>query len=165
MNKGTLLGLTAVGLCASYVLAEPYLTVYHIKQAAKQHDSKTLSSYIDLPRVRQSLTAQLNASRANKMVAAEGTEHNPFAAMGIALGDALVDQMLAIYVSPEGIGALMTSGPATDTTPLETSISYQSLQMATVDLLYDGKFTGYQLHLSRTGFLGWKVTALVLGLD
>lgn len=104
--KKTLAG-AAIFLVAAYVFALPYITVHQIRQAVKARDSVALSEHIDFPSVRLSLKDQLNAALMGKIQSDE-MKDNPFAALGMMLAGPLVDKMLEAYVTPAGIGQLLS---------------------------------------------------------
>lgn len=90
---------------AGYVVAAPYITVYQIRQAAKERDADALERHIDFQSVRESLKAQMNA----KIMADAKTtmKDNPFAAFGVALAGAMVESMVTSFVTPAGLAQMM----------------------------------------------------------
>lgn len=179
--KKALAGL-AVFLAAAYVVALPYITVYQIRQAVEMRDSVALSEHIDFPSVRLSLKEQLNAALMDKMQSDE-MKDNPFAALGMMLAGPLVDKVLEAYVTPAGIGKLLsgekpsvknakkirseTESVASNTTstgeqtteekPLaEVSLGYKTSSRFEVE----DKKKGVRVVLRRTG-LTWKVTDIL----
>lgn len=92
-------------LLVGYAAAAPYITVYQIRQAAKEADADALEQHIDFQSVRESLKAQMNA---HIMANAEATmKDNPFAAFGVALATAMVENMVTSFVTPAGLAQMM----------------------------------------------------------
>ena len=98
-----------IAVCAVFVTAfiwlQPYLTVHQIRSAAKAGDAEELSELVNFPAVRESLRDQINAKvMAN---AKDKLEGNPFAAFGMALASTMVDKMVAVMVTPDGLASLL----------------------------------------------------------
>jgi hypothetical protein len=87
---------------AGWFYYTPYLAVQGMKQAAQQADSVALSSYIDYPALKSSLKAELKG----RMLPQTGKD-KPFAALGIALADPLINSMVDGIVSPQGLSLLL----------------------------------------------------------
>lgn len=166
-------------LVLAYIVALPYIAVYQIRDAVKNHDSTALSEYIDFPSVRQSLKDQLNAMLMGKMQS-DDTKSNPFAALGMAFAAPLVDKMVEAYVTPAGVAQLMegekpslkkkkmampvdgntadTSNEAEKEKPLDdVALGYKSSNRFEVE----DKKKGLRVVLRRQG-LDWKVTEIIL---
>lgn len=98
------LGLLAVTIMV-YLAVSPYLSVYQIKRAVDARDSEALAGFVDFPKVRESLKAQMNS------VILKSTEKelkdNPFAAIGMALAGAMVDKMVDVYGTPAGLAQML----------------------------------------------------------
>lgn len=179
--KKTLAG-AAIFLVAAYVFALPYITVHQIRQAVKARDSVALSEHIDFPSVRLSLKDQLNAALMGKIQSDE-MKDNPFAALGMMLAGPLVDKMLEAYVTPAGIGQLLsgkkpsmkgvkkiqqeTAGAANNVPPTGESATEEK-PLADVTLGYktasrfevEDQKKGVRVVLRRDG-LSWKVSDIV----
>lgn len=176
--KKTLLAIPVL-LVLAYIVALPYITVYQIRDAVKNHDSSALSDHIDFPSVRQSLKDQLNAKLMGKMQG-DDMKDNPFAALGMAFAGPIVDKMVEAYVTPAGVAQLMegekpslkkkkittpsdgaTTGAASEPEkekPLDdVALGYKSSNRFEVE----DKKKGLRVVLRRQG-LDWKVTEIIL---
>lgn len=173
MSRGPIVAGVGV-LCASYVVAAPYITVYQMKAAAERHDGEALSEHIDFPSVRQSLKDQINAAFLKDMTKDSGTKDSGPAALGTAVAgimvDRLADAFLEAYITPAGFTQLMAGdepspeGQDSDGNlgckPLsDGSSSYESLDKFVVSLEGDAG-EECKLVLRRRGF-GWKVTEII----
>ncbi|KAF1015629.1 MAG: hypothetical protein GAK31_01104 [Stenotrophomonas maltophilia] len=83
----------------------PYLTVHGLSTAIEERDSARLARYVDFPRVRSSLHAQLN----DYLVRQAGPDiaGSPFGALLYGLGDQLGGAAVDTLVTPMGIGAML----------------------------------------------------------
>ncbi|KAG1080217.1 hypothetical protein G6F40_015984 [Rhizopus arrhizus] len=82
----------------------PYVTVHGLSRAIEQRDTERLERYVDFPRVRSSLRAQLNdylVRQAGPDVAA-----SPFGALLYGLGDQLGGAAVDTMVTPTRLGAM-----------------------------------------------------------
>ncbi|MEZ5538722.1 MAG: DUF2939 domain-containing protein [Pseudomonadales bacterium] len=177
--KKTLIAIPVL-LVLAYIVALPYITVYQIRDAVKNHDSSALSDHIDYPSVRQSLKDQLNAMLMGKMQG-DDMKDNPFAALGMAFAGPIVDKMVDAYVTPAGVAQLMagekpslkkknptvmpTDGATIDAAsepekekPLDdVALGYKSSNRFEVE----DKKKGLRVVLRRQG-LDWKVAEIIL---
>ncbi|CAH0257766.1 DUF2939 domain-containing protein [Stenotrophomonas lactitubi] len=90
---------------AGWWFGGPYLTVHGLSKAIEQRDTARLERYVDFPRVRTSLRAQLSdylVRQAGPEVAA-----SPFGALLYGLGDQLGGAAVETMVTPTGIGAML----------------------------------------------------------
>ena len=166
----TLLFISLLGAIAVYFT--PYLTVYNMTKAAEKKDAEALSQYVDYPSVRESLKANLNAMMAKEMV----NSGNPFAALGVVLGSALVNQMVDAFLTPESMAMLMkgerpqiggfgkgevSQPPAT--ARVKTTMSYEGLNLFVVKVKEKGSSQeGIRLIYKRDGIISWRLSALRL---
>lgn len=106
-----------VALAAVYVAVSPYLAANAIRSAAAHRDAKALSRHVDFPRLRHALRRQFKglAMEASRR-AAGGSDDNPLAQVGAALGGllagAVAERFVDAYVTPEGLTALLSGGNA-----------------------------------------------------
>ncbi len=83
----------------------PYLTMQGLSKAIEQRDTAALEHYVDFPRVRSSLRAQLNdylVRQAGPDIAA-----SPWGTLLYGLGNQLGGAAVDTLVTPIGIGALL----------------------------------------------------------
>jgi len=83
--------------------ASPYFSFWRFTTAVRSHDAAGISSRVDFPAVRASLKRQLVARFAKQT-----SSHKRWSNLGPTLIDAIVDA----YVTPEGIGALLSNPEA-----------------------------------------------------
>ncbi|WP_337843884.1 DUF2939 domain-containing protein [Thermus sp.] len=80
--------------------ASPYLALRGLGEAVVRQDAQALERYIDFPRVREALKADLNAALLKEM---QGTQ-DPFAGLGLLFAAGMVEA----FLTPEGLAALGT---------------------------------------------------------
>src|SRR4051794_7423926 len=89
--------LTVVGI----FIASPFYSAYSLFQGVEQRDLEAVKNGIDFPALRESLKEQLNARMADTV--SNETKGNVFAALGGMFAGALVDRMVDMIVTPQGI--------------------------------------------------------------
>jgi hypothetical protein len=87
-----------------YLYASPYLVLNSMKNAAQAGDSAKVSQYIDYPSVRQSLKEQINTHMLQEIGV---NERGNLAGLGQMLASSLMDKMIDIVVTPEGMTMLL----------------------------------------------------------
>ena len=105
MKKTLALLVVLAVLLAGWWFSGPYLAVHGLSRAIERRDVSQLDRYVDFPRVRASLRAQLNdhlLRRAGPDIAA-----GPFGALLHGLGDQLGGAALDTLLTPLGIGAML----------------------------------------------------------
>jgi Protein of unknown function (DUF2939) len=106
-------GLSALLIGAGgYVYAEPYLALNGMKKAVEAKNADAVSAYIDYEALRTDLKAETKAAMAAEAAA---NPNDPQAQMGMALGGAMVDQMIDGIVTPEGMKKMIEAAPAPNT--------------------------------------------------
>ncbi|MBV1874376.1 MAG: DUF2939 domain-containing protein [Gammaproteobacteria bacterium] len=158
-------------LVFGYLFATPYITVYQLKIAAENNDAEALEKHVNFVVLRENLKTQMHGRLGRKMEK-KALSNNPFAALGAAFGSIMVDTMLDVYITPEGLVELMegrkpalkgrakavTTGqqPAAKPFP-DATMTYESLNTFAITLpKKDIKFL-----LSRNGLV-WQVTDITL---
>ena len=159
-------------LVIAYLAAGPYITVYHLRMAAKERDASALSEYVDFPRVRQSLKDQINARLLNKMASNSDAKDNPFGVLASAFAGTIVDKMVDAYMTPEGLVGLMSGDKvvlqgrrqrahSAANEPLSGgSMSYESLN----EFVVQGRGDSSKFVLRRYG-LGGKLAEIQIPAD
>jgi hypothetical protein len=99
-----------VGSFLIYFYATPYLSLYFMRKAAVEKDAATFSSYIDFPKFRENLKAELNA----KVVIQMQKETNPFAQLGGMLAPGIINNMVDAFFTPAGIEQMMREKARTE---------------------------------------------------
>lgn len=103
------LGLLALGL-GLYTWASPYLFLRDLQGAILEGDRARLERMVDFPRVREGLKAQIHAQLLKEV--GKEVQANPFAGLAYLFAAGLVDPLVEVLVSPEGLAALGTgAGP------------------------------------------------------
>jgi hypothetical protein len=82
-----------------------------MREAAQARNAEKLSSYVDYPKVRESVKSQLKAAMAAKMMEGSG---NGFEALGMAIGMQMMDPMIDTMISPEGLQAGFAKASSAD---------------------------------------------------
>lgn len=90
---------------AGWWFSGPYLTVHGLATAIEQRDTSRLERYVDFPRVRVSLRAQISDYLVRQ--AGPGVAESPFGALLYGLGDQLGGAAVDTMITPMGIGALL----------------------------------------------------------
>lgn len=83
----------------------PYLTVHGLARAIEHRDTTRLDRYVDFPRVRLGLRAQLSDYLLRQ--AGPDVSASPFGALLYGLGDQLGGAAVDTLMTPAGIGALL----------------------------------------------------------
>lgn len=109
MKKRVWAGVGLVLLVLGYVVAGPFITLYHLKTAVAAHDQEALATCVDFPVLRENLKGQLDDRLAARVPL--GTD-NPFAAFGMMLASHVANVMVDALVTPSGLGHLMAGEPA-----------------------------------------------------
>jgi len=176
-----------IGILVALVLAivawwfsGPYLTVHGLSKAIEQRDTARLERYVDFPRVRSSLRAQLN----DYMVRQAGPDvaTSPFGALLYGLGDRIGGAAVDSLVTPTGIGAMLQGhvlwkrgrnelqggdafGPTEPARPLKNAEHhFEALDRFVIDVDRGPGEPPLKVVLEPQG-LRWKVVDLQLGMS
>jgi len=154
-----LVAAAGVVLLLAYAWASPYLALGGIRKAILNNNPTVLERYVDFPRVRDSLKAQLNAA----MMEEVQKDDTRFAALGMALATNLINSVVDAYVTPEGLASVGTSQEPKkgDLAAIQQwQIKRQGFSRVLIhpkDNPYDG------LVMERQG-MSWKVVRLQINL-
>lgn len=110
--------------------AGPYVTMNQIEKAINTKDPVKLANYVDFSALRSNLKEQMTASMMEEMVA----EDDPFAMFGMALFTALIDGIVDVVLTPNGLMALLSGAD------LE-SIEHVDYSDNKADLFKDSRWT------------------------
>ena len=158
-------------LVFGYLLAGPYIAVYQLKVAAENNDAEALAKHVDFVVLRDNLKTQMH-DRLGRKMEKKALSNNPLAAFGAAFGSIMVDTMVDMYITPEGLVELMKGRkPALkgkrqavtrsldSTTELfpNALLSYESTNLFSITL----PNKGIKFLLSRNG-LHWQLTNVTL---
>ncbi len=165
---------------AAWWFGGPYVTVHGLSRAIEQRDTARLERYVDFPRVRSSLRAQLN----DYMVRQAGPDvaASPFGALLYGLGDQLGGAAVDTMVTPTGIGAMLQGhvlwkrgrnelrggdafGPTEPARPLKNAEHrFEALDRFVIDVDRGPGQPPLKVVLEPQG-LRWKVVELQLGMS
>jgi hypothetical protein len=181
IGKSTLVAILVAFLAvAAYWYWSPFLAIREMQSAAKSNDADAFNTYVDYPRLRESLKGQLSSRMAEQMGKSTDSK-NPFEAFGTMLGLAMVDKLVDAMVRPETVMRGMQSGQfgpkssppdagPTGTSDTSTNQSerpkWSYVRKGTDKLIAypegtaepDDKKVG--IVFERSGFANWKVTEL-----
>ena len=94
----------------SYWYFSPYLAIYEISVASREHDSDAFNDHVDYPRLRESLKGEFSARMTAEMAKTQPGESDMargFQALGVALAATFVDRMVDTLVQPASVMAMM----------------------------------------------------------
>ncbi|MFN4072483.1 MAG: DUF2939 domain-containing protein [Thermus sp.] len=97
-------GLLLLAL-GGYLVFSPYLALRGLQKAIERRDAVALERYVDFPRVREGLEADLHAAMVKEL---ERTQEDPFAALGVLLAGGLIRALVDALLTPEGLASLGT---------------------------------------------------------
>lgn len=117
MKKFLTLIIVVVVLLAVWVIGSPYWTLYQLKQAYDAKDTATINDYVDYPRVRQDIKAQLSpiiVEKATRITQSPILQALNIQMDGTAMVDKLVNQAVDNTITPDGVTNLITEQTAPD---------------------------------------------------
>lgn len=165
MNKKhiiTVAGLAAAGLIGTY-LASPIVATYTLKQAALNGDTRKVEELVNFPRVREALKVELNNKLVEEMQSDPDMANNPFAGLGIAMGQAAINQGLETHVTPSNVTETIRasadeSGKVTTNEGIAYSYEYDGLNRFDV-VVTRAEEPGEEMTLSfeRIGLWDWQM--------
>lgn len=125
MTKARVAAYAAILLIVSsmtftILLLSPWWSLAGLSQAAQAADKYRLALYVDFPRLREGIREQLNAQVLGKM--STEMKDNPFAALGVMVGGAMVDRTIDVMVTPSTFARLMQT-PAGDVAESRLSLA------------------------------------------
>lgn len=98
-------GVLAAALIAIYV-ASPWIAADRLAKALKSGDPAAIDRMVDFPSMRESLSSQLTAKLNAEMRDDPETADNPFAGLVTLIAPTIVNQLVNVIVTPEGIAKL-----------------------------------------------------------
>ncbi|MCH7335743.1 DUF2939 domain-containing protein [Acinetobacter sp. NIPH 2699] len=120
-------------LVVGYLFAAPYLTIYQIHQAVKNDDSTALAGHIDFPSVRQSLKDQVNAQMLKDIPQVSSSDRG-LAALGAVLASSMVDKLVDVMVTPQGVSMLLQGKKLKESLPWQDKVEFQPVQPSEFEL-------------------------------
>lgn len=141
-----------------YLVLSPYFALRGLQAAIERQDAAALERYVDFPRVRENLEADLNAAMAKEL---EKAQDDPFAALGLLFAGSLIQALVDALLTPEGLASLGTGkdpGEASLEEVRQWRLKRQGLSRVFVHHRDDPQ-TG--LVMERQG-LRWRVVRMVV---
>jgi len=166
----------AILLVGGYYYASPYLVMNNIKDAVQAGDSEKVSAYIDFPSVRQSFKDQLNAYMVKELAI---QNDNEWEALGTMIASTMVDKMVDVAVTPEGMTLMLqgkdfrdsfkpTSKENTISSSTKAKLDYNTryLSVNVFELALNNSEDDKQIKviMERDG-LSWKVKKIIVPMD
>ncbi|MCG5515356.1 MULTISPECIES: DUF2939 domain-containing protein [unclassified Ectothiorhodospira] len=163
--------LTVLGLLAMVigVFYSPYHAVDQMREAAEARDTERLSRYVDFPAVREDVHEALRDSLSGELNRA--MRDSPFAAMGLAVADALLRPLVDAVVSPAAVGAILRGYmPVADGTEgmeleprddVQISMGYEAFDRFVISIAEEDGET-VDMVLYRDNLFWWRLAALRL---
>ncbi|WP_114313993.1 DUF2939 domain-containing protein [Thermus caldifontis] len=90
---------------AGYLALSPYVALRGLQGAIERRDAAALERYVDFSRVREGLKADLHAAMVKEL---EKAQEDPFAALGLLLAGGLIEALVEVLLTPEGLASLGT---------------------------------------------------------
>lgn len=164
--------LIFVAFVASLFYA-PYLAVDNMRKAATAHNAALVSSYIDYPRLRENLRAEINSKLTNRQ---SGSENG--ISLGQAVGDviasAVVGRMIDAIVRPESLALMMqgyyrapvsamgkSNNPPSQVRYTELSRGYEDIDLFDVSLSKPANPDSRLVFVfEREGLFTWKLVSI-----
>lgn len=157
-----ILALIIIGFGGWY-FASPYMALNGLKDAVEEGDADDLESRVDFPAVRESLKSDLKAKMTEELTKEDS---DPFAALGLALADKLVDNVLDGLLTPQGIAKLIqkrnkgddaAEGDATENEDSFDDFELKRIGLSKFRLINTKDENSPQLVFTRDG-LSWKLS-------
>jgi hypothetical protein len=172
-----------VVLFFAWFFATPYLALRSIKTAAENQDIQTLSQYIDLPALKESLKSSLSVKM--KTAIARAHDDNPygnvFGAAASQFAVRMIDPVLDTAITPETIAMLLqgqgkkspsSGGSEVSANPLarvfpstdeETRVSAYYVNFDTFVIAFRNNRTDkerFSFFMKRQGIFSWKIAGV-----
>lgn len=106
-----LAGIVVLAFVIAYFVS-PIIAFRSLAEAAQTGDRGRLERLIDFPAVRENLKEQLRTRLLGALAQDRSLTEGPFGQLGALLGPAIVDQVVNVAVTPEGVAAMVRSGRA-----------------------------------------------------
>lgn len=147
--------LAGLILLLVYAWFSPYLTLRGIQQAIQRNNPSALERYIDFPRVRESLKADLN----RMLMEQTSQDQTGFGALGLLFVAPLIDQIVNVFITPEGLASIGT-GQEPQAGNFEAVRDWRLKRKGFSQILLHHKDNSNEGLLMERRGLGWKVVRL-----
>lgn len=133
----------------------PYLTLRGIQQAIQSNNPTALERYVDFPRVRESLKADLNRT----LMEQAKQDESGYGALGLLFAASLVEPLVNALITPQGLASIGT-GEDPQYGNLEAVRDWRLKRQGLSQVLLHHKDNPNEgIVMERQG-LGWKVVRL-----
>lgn len=161
--RGWLIGLGLLAL-AVYLVVAPLLALQGLQKAILARDSVALGRYIDFPKVREGLNADINAKLHHEL---DANGDNALGRLGAMLGSGVVNQLVNRIVTPEGLANLGADTLQNATQGKKQGVEAVKDWRVRFELpftlrIYNSKNPNSGLRMQPQG-LSWKVVRVDLG--
>lgn len=159
---------TAACVVGAWFYFTPHITAKQMQQAAEARDPVQLAQYVDFPSLKESIKSNLSAMFMKEM----GDDSSPAAALGTALGMAMIGPIVDAMVTPQNLAALIQGkkpnlpgrGDASSAAPadVEIAMAYESFDRFAIKVTRNSSSDSVHLVLHRDGLASWKLGSLRL---
>ncbi|RIH89449.1 DUF2939 domain-containing protein [Calidithermus roseus] len=147
--------LAGLLLLVAYAWFSPYLTFVGIQRAIQSNDPSRLERYVDFPRVRESLKADLNRT----LMEQAKQDESGYGALGLLFAASLVEPLVNALITPQGLASIGT-GEDPQYGNLEAVRDWRLKRQGLSQVLLHHKDNPNEgIVMERQG-LGWKVVRL-----
>jgi len=108
------LGVVAALAALVIMVAAPWMAASQLTAALKSGDPDAISRMVDFPSVRSSLSTQLTAKINEEARTDPRARDNPFAGLVTMLAPTIVNQLVNVIVTPEGLARLSQEAQRAD---------------------------------------------------
>lgn len=163
----------ALALFVAAYFSAPFFALDSLSRAVRAGDRDKLSVLVDFPSVRSSLRDQFSALVAKRASDREEVEKNPFAGLVLMLVPVILDKVLDVIVTPDGVAELLAR-PIGDhpnesperKKPWNRSWSFVGLEHFKAQYTDpDDSRVVFGLVFERHGLFSWKLSRLDLPGD
>lgn len=174
-NKLAIVVAVLALLVGGYYVASPYWALRQLATAVEEGDVDKMSRYIDYPAVKDSVSNQLKAVLIQKMQTDNRMKDHPFAEGAMVFAMTMMDKMVDVLVSKEGMRALF-NGDDRQQLEQQAQAEGKELRLRKAELDYQGlnkmhatitSKKGEQITFifEREGFADWKMKSVELPLN
>lgn len=172
-RKWVVAAIVLAVLFAGAYLGSPFWAARQLRAAAMSGDVDRIEATVDFPAVRDSLTSQLTIALTKRMDESPEMQDNPFAGLGAILMPTIVQRVVNVYVTPDGIAAIMKQGELKKrdgrSQKADLSYDYEWRSLDRFAVIVRGKDVPADrapaIVFERRGIFSWKMIRLQLPDD
>jgi len=150
----------------AWYVGSPYLALKELKEAVREGNRDTLADKVDFPAVRESIKSQFKVAMFADL--AKEKESNPFSAYGGMLAMTMIEPIVDLVISPDGLRAMIDKGKINtkaeagiaDASEVTWSVTYRGLDKFTAKPETENA-KGFELVFKRDG-VSWRLIDVVL---